>query len=143
MKIYLKIIFLILYILNSTSCAEKITYSGALLNLENDIYTLNTKKELVNYLGNPNYIDPIEKKYFYYSEKKIEKNFYNSKLIYRKLFVFSFNSNDTIKLINEYDINNENQIKLVKDQTDINIIEQGILEKVFGGVGKAVTPTTQ
>ena len=46
-----------------------------MFNLNENIYNLNTKKETISYLGYPNYIDPIEKKYFYYSEKKISKNF--------------------------------------------------------------------
>ena len=58
------------------------------------------------------------------------------------MLVFTFNQDDTVKLINEYDINEQNKIKLVKDQTESNIIQQGLLEKIFGGVGKSTTPTT-
>ena len=124
-----------------TSCTEKISYSGKMFNLNENIYNLNTKKETISYLGYPNYIDPIEKKYFYYSEKKISKNFFNNKIIDRKLIVIHFNSNDTIKSIDEYDLGSQNQIKLVEDQTTSEIFKQGLLEKVFGGIGKEpITP---
>ena len=124
-----------------TSCTEKISYSGKMFNLNENIYNLNTKKETISYLGYPNYIDPIEKKYFYYSEKKISKNFFNNKIIDRKLIVVHFNSNDTIKSIDEYDLGSQNQIKLVEDQTTSEIFKQGLLEKVFGGIGKEpITP---
>ena len=141
MKINLTIIILIISTLILTSCTEKISYSGKMFNLNENIYNLNTKKETISYLGFPNYIDPIEKKYFYYSEKKISKNFFNNKIIDRKLIVIHFNSNDTIKSIDEYDLGSQNQIKLVEDQTTSEIFKQGLLEKVFGGIGKEpITP---
>ena len=132
----IKIIILIISTLFLTNCTEKISYSGKIFEFNKDIYNLNTKIETINYLGYPNYIDPIEKKYIYYSEKKITKNFFDSEIVDRKLIVFHFNSNDTIKLIDEYNLNNQMQIKLIEDQTISNVIEQGLLEKIFGGVGK-------
>ena len=135
-------IILIISTLIFTGCSENISYSGKILKLNsNDIYNFNTKKEILNNLGYPNYIDPIEKKYFYYSEKKISKNFFKNKIVDRTLIVFHFNSNDTIKLIDKYDLNNQNQIKFIEDKTFDVIIKQGILEKVFGGVGAETTPT--
>ena len=133
MKTNLKIIVLIISILTFTSCTEKISYIGKIYNLNENIYNMNTKKETINYLGYPSYIDPIEKKYFYYSEKKISKNFFNNKIIYRKLIVVHFNSNDTIKSINEYDLDSQNQIKIVKNQTSSGIIKRGILESLPHG----------
>ena len=143
MKTNFKIIILILLTLTFTGCAEKITYSGKMFNLNDDIFNFNTKNEIIDNLGQPNYIDPIEKKYFYYSEKKISKNFFNSNIVDRKLIVFHFNSNDTIKLIDEYSLDDQNQIILVEDQTSNEIIEQGLLEKIFGGVGTSTLPTNQ
>ena len=142
MKINFKITILILFVFTFIGCAEKISYSGKVWDLKDNIYNFKTKKQIINYFGFPNYIDPIEKKFFYYSQKRISKNFFNNKTIYRKLLVFTFNQDDTVKLINEYDINEQNKIKLVKDQTESNIIKQGLLEKIFGGVGKSTTPTT-
>ena len=141
MKINLKIIILILFVFTFTGCAEKISHSGKVWDLKENIYDFKTKEEIIAYFGFPNYIDPIEKKFFYYSQKRISKNFFNNKTIYSKLLVFTFHLDDTIKLINEYDINEQNKIKPVKDQTESNIIQQGFLEKIFGGVGKGATPT--
>ena len=141
-KINLKIIVLILFILSLSSCAEKISHSGKIWNTKDNIYNFKTKKEIISYFGYPNYIDPIEKKYFYYSQKRISKNFFNNKTIYKKLLIFTFNPDDTIKLINEYDINEKNKTKIIKDQTESNVIQKGLLEKIFGGVGKGATPTT-
>ena len=142
MKINLKIIILILFVLAFTSCTEKISHSGKIWNLKDNIYNFQTKNEIIAYFGSPNYIDPIEKKFFYYSQKRISKNFFNNKTIYRKLLVVTFNLDETVKLINEYDINEQNKIKIVKDQTQSDVIQKGLLEKIFGGVGKAATPST-
>ena len=119
-----------------TNCAEKTSYTGKIFTKNADIYKLTTKDEIITNLGFPNYIDPIEKKYIYYSEKKISKNFYNNKTIERILIVFHFNSDNTIKIIDEYNLDNQKDIKLVEDQTSSEIVKQGLLERVFGGVGK-------
>ena len=51
------------------SCKEKILYSGKILNEENfDFSKLKSKEEVIDKLGVPNFIDPIEKKYYYFSE---------------------------------------------------------------------------
>ena len=50
------------------------------------------------------------------------------------MIVFSFNKNNTIKYVNEYNVDKEKKIKIIDEQTPNTIIKQGILEKVFGGV---------
>jgi len=125
------------------SCSDKTSYSGKVFNSNEDVLNLNNKKEVINNLGYPSYIDPIEKKYFYYSEKRNTKNFFDNKLVNRKLIVFHFNSNDTVKLIDEYNLDDQNKIILVEDQTSNEIIEQGLLEKIFGGVGASTLPANQ
>ena len=82
-------------------------------------------------------IDPIESKYFYYSEKKIYKNFFNKKIDDRKLLVFGFNSEEKIKSIDLYNLEDEKDIAIVKEKTKNNLIERGLIEKMFGGVGKS------
>ena len=92
---------------------------------------------MINELGNPSYIDPIESKYFYYSEKKIYKNFFDKKTISRILLVFEFNLEEKIKSIDVYNLEDEKDIAIVKEKTKNNLIERGLIEKIFGGVGKS------
>ena len=94
-------------------------------------------------LGIPNFIDPIEKKYYYYSEKKYVKNFFKQKISNRIMVVFVFNENETIKFVSQYDLNDEQDVKNIKDSTPNKLIERGLIEKLFGGVGNAVPSTTQ
>ena len=120
------------------SCTEQTIYSGKIIDQANIDYSIiNNKNQLINELGKPSYIDPIENKYFYYSEKKIYKNFFDKKTISRILLVFEFNLDEKIKSIDVYNLEDENVIAIVKEKTQNNVIERGLIEKIFGGVGKA------
>ena len=56
------------------SCTEpKLIYSGKIINQKNlDNLGIAKKTELIQYWGQPSFIDPVENKFFYYSEKIIE-----------------------------------------------------------------------
>ena len=96
----------------SSSCNEKTVYTGKIFNKENLVFTeLINKDEVINKLGKPNFIDPIEKKYYYFSERKNITNFFKQKTNNRTMIVFVFNKNETIKLISQYDLNDEQDIK--------------------------------
>ena len=136
----LKISILILSFLIVSNCTENISYSGKIINFNEDINEYKTKYDVISNLGEPNYIDPIEEKYFYYSEKKISKNFYQSKILSNNLLIFSFNDDDTINDIQKYNLEDRKEVKIVKERTSDLYVKEGLLEKVFGGVG-AVTPT--
>ena len=75
MKIYLKIVAFIFFTSLFLGCAERITYSGKIYDLSENINNFKIKEDVLKFMGYPNYIDPIEKKYFYYSDKQISKNF--------------------------------------------------------------------
>ena len=144
MYILLRSLLILIIIILCSNCNEKISYSGKVLNEENiDFAKLKNKEELINKLGSPNFIDPIEKKYYYFSEKKNIKNFFEQKISNRIVIVFSFNENETIKLISQYDLNDEKDIKNIKEKTPNELIKRGLLQKIFGGVGKAVPSTSQ
>ena len=57
---------------------------------------LKDKEEVLKDLGEPNFIDFIDHKYFYFSEKKITKNFFDKKIIARNIVVFNFNESNKI-----------------------------------------------
>jgi len=126
------------------SCSEKISYSGKIINYDSFNYTILTNKnEVLNKIGQPNFIDPIEKKYFYFSEKKNEKNFFEKKIENRIMLVFEFDENDTVKSITKFDLNDKKSINYIKDTTSHELIKRGLIEKIFGGVGSSVPSTTE
>ena len=140
---FISILLTIFSIFIFNGCTEKISISGKIMNNDSAIYNnIKTKEELISELGSPSYIDPVENKYYYYSEKTKTINFFNTELEERKLIVYSFNDDTNIKSVNEYNLENENEVKLIEERTKSNLIKQGLIEKIFGGVGSAV-PTTE
>ena len=132
---FLKIIVMVMLSQYIFGCVEKTTYSGKIItNDDLDLNILN-KNELINKFGQPSYIDNLSNKYFYFTEKKKETNFYNKKIEYSYLFVFEINDND--KIINSESINllKEQNHKYRRTQTSNNIIKRGLLETIFGGIG--------
>ena len=139
-----KTIFYICIFFILANCSNKTTYSGKILNNEelNEINFTN-KEKLISKLGNPSYIDPIENKFFYFSEKSQKKSMFKKEIKYSYVFVFKLNENEEIietKVFNTKDIDN---IKFSDDKTSNQIVKRGLLEKIFGGVGtQKELPTT-
>ena len=59
------------------------------------------------------------------------------------MVVFIFNENETIKLLSQYDLNDEQDVKNIKESTPNELIKRGLLKKIFGGVGNSVPTTSQ
>ena len=139
-----KTIFYICIFFILANCSNKTTYSGKILNNEelNDINFTN-KEKLISTLGNPSYIDPIENKFFYFSEKNQKKSIFKKEIKYSYVFVFKLNENEEIietKVFNTKDIDT---IKFSDDKTSNQVVKRGLLEKIFGGVGtQQELPTT-
>jgi len=52
------------------------------------------------------------------------------------VIVFNFKKNGNVESFKQYDLNQEQQITFIKDKTKNDLIERGLIEKIFGGVGK-------
>ncbi len=132
---FLKIIIIVILSQYIFGCVEKTTYSGKIItNQDLDLKILN-KNELFNKFGQPSYVDNLSNKYFYFTEKKTEKNFYNNKIEYSYLFVFEINDNDKIVKSETINLLKDKKHKYRKIQTSNNIIKRGLLETIFGGIG--------
>lgn len=124
-------------------CAEKTTYSGKIINEESlSNIKIKNKNELLNKFGEPSYIDDIQNKYFYFTEKNKKKNFFNKHIEYSYLFVFELDTNENIVKSELIDLI-KNDLNTYKDiETPNNIIKRGLIEKVFGGVGPNQLPNS-
>ena len=132
---FLKIIIIVILSQYIFGCVEKTTYSGKIIsNNDLDLKILN-KNELINKFGQPSYVDNLSNKFFYFTEKRKETNFYNKKIEYSYLFVFEFNDKDKIVNSESFDLLKEKNHKYRKIQTSNNIINRGLLETIFGGIG--------
>ena len=127
------IISILFFLLN---CSNETIYSGKILNQDNlEDLNFENKKNLILKMGYPSFIDPIENKFFYYSEKKSKKSAFNNKINYSYIFVFKFDNDDLIVQSNVYDLKNKRDIKLIEDETKNEIVKRGLIESIFGGVG--------
>ena len=126
------------------SCSEpKLIYSGKIIS-QNDLNNLKiyNKDDLLENFGQPSFIDPIENKYFYYSEKTKENNFFSKKKEYSYIFVFEFDQNDNVVEKKVLNLNELQKTKINNIRTTNQIIERGLIEKIFGGVGTQKVPNT-
>ncbi len=139
-----KIIIYICIFFILANCSNKITYSGKIINQE-DLNSLNfqNKEKLISILGQPSYVDPIENKFFYFSEKSEKKSIFKKKVKYSYVFVFILDDNDKIINSNVFNTKDIKSIKFSNDKTSNEIVKRGLLEKIFGGVGtQQELPTT-
>ena len=133
---YLKVIIFILMLFIILSCVETKSYSGKLIDENFKYDSLLNKTQVTSKLGQPNFIDPIENKYYYYFEKRINKNIFDSRIEKRTMIAFNFEDNENVQSFNQYNLNQEQQINIIKDKTKNNLIDRGLIEKIFGGIGK-------
>ena len=133
---YLKIIIFIPILVITLSCVETKSYSGKLIDENFKYDSLLNKTQVTSKLGQPNFIDPIENKYYYYFEKKINKNIFDSRIEKRTMIVFNFEENENVQSFNQYNLNQEQQINFIKDKTKNNLIDRGLIENIFGGIGR-------
>ena len=126
------------------SCSQpNLTYSGKIIDQKNlNNLNISNKNYLVKNFGQPSFIDPIENKYFYYSEKTKENNFFSKKKEYSYIFVFKFDQNDDVVEKKVLNLNELQKIKISNIRTTNQIIERGLIEKIFGGVGTQKVPNT-
>ena len=88
----------------------------------------------------PSYNDQINNKYFYYTEKKTIKNFYDQETQYSLLFVFQLDKNNKIINTQSFNLDKIENNKFQKKQTPNNVIERGFIESIFGGIGPSPLP---
>ena len=140
----IKILTYIFTFLILANCSNKTTYSGKILsNQELEEINFTNKERLINKLGNPSYIDPIENKFFYFSEKSEKKSIFNKDVKYSFIFVFKIDENDKVINSQVFNIKDIKDVKLSKDKIKNEVVKRGLLEKIFGGVGtKQELPTT-
>ena len=90
MYINLKLIVFVFIFFINFGCAEKISYSGKIIDKNININSFSNKKELIEKLGSPSFIDPLENKYYYFTEKTLTKNFFDKKILEKIIYIFKF-----------------------------------------------------
>ena len=134
---------LIFFLLLIISCSEKITYTGLIINENINYSEINNKNDLLKLLGQPNYIDPIENNFYYFSEKNISKNNLTKNTIDRLILVYYFDDKDNIINTKKLNLDDEKNINISENRIKNDLIQKGLIEKIFGGVSAQPSiPTT-
>ena len=134
---------LIFFLLLIISCSEKITYTGLIIDENINYSEINNKNDLLNLLGQPNYIDPIEKNFYYFSEKNISKNSLTKKTVDRLILVYYFDDENNIINAKKLNLDDEKNIDISENRIKNDLIKKGLIEKIFGGVSaNPSVPTT-
>ena len=134
---------LIFFLLLIISCSEKITYTGLIIDENINYSEINNKNDLLNLLGQPNYIDPIEKNFYYFSEKNISKNSLTKKTVDRLILVYYFDDKNNIINTKKLNLDDEKTINISENRIKNDLIKKGLIEKIFGGVSAQPSiPTT-
>ena len=139
-----KIIIYICVFFILANCSNKTTYSGKIIN-QDELQDINfeNKNKLISKLGYPSYIDPIENKFFYFSEISEKKSILKRKIKYSYVFVFKIDEYDQIVETKVFNMKDIKKISFSEDKTSNEIVKRGLLEKIFGGVGtQQELPTT-
>ena len=134
---------LIFFLLLVISCSEKITYTGLIIDEKINYLEINNKNDLLKLLGQPNYIDPIENNFYYFSEKNISKNNLTKNTIDRLILVYYFDDKDNIINTKKLNLDDEKNINISENRIKNDLIQKGLIEKIFGGVSAQPSiPTT-
>ena len=133
-------LLLIILIFFCFSCSSNVHKVGVINNDKFNSSFENLKKnEVIETLGTPSSTDPIDNSLIYFSEVRKEKNIFNKKIISRNVYILKFDENNYFSKIEFYSYDNENKLKISKKTTDTDIIKTGVLERIFGGVGRQQT----
>ena len=134
---------LIFFLLLIISCTEKITYTGLIIDENVKYFEINNKDDLLKSLGQPNYIDPIENNFYYFSEKNISKHRLTKKTVDRLILVYYFDDENNIINTKKLNLDDEKTINISEDRIKNDLIKKGLIEKIFGGVSAQPSiPTT-
>ena len=134
------LIFLLLIII---SCTEKVTYTGLIIDEKINNLEVNNKNDLLELLGRPNYIDPIENNFYYFNEKNISKNNLTKKTVDRLILIYYFDDENNIINTKKLNLDDEKIINISENRIKNDLIKKGLIEKIFGGVSAQPSiPTT-
>ena len=134
---------LVFFLLLIISCTEKITYTGLIIDEKINYSEINNKNDLLKLLGQPNYIDPMENNFYYFSEKNISKNSLTKKTVDRLILVYYFDDENNIINTKRLNLDDEKAVDISENRIKNDLIKKGLIEKIFGGVSAQPSiPTT-
>jgi outer membrane protein assembly factor BamE (lipoprotein component of BamABCDE complex) len=136
----MKGITIIFSIILLTSCSqiEKRGYSFELSDYKNLKEGINSKKDTLDAMGYPSLADnfPDNELWIYYSEDIRKLLFFKPEIVDRQIITISFDKDQTIKKISNYNLTNQNQIIINPNYTKVESTKLSWWKQIFGNIGQ-------
>jgi outer membrane protein assembly factor BamE (lipoprotein component of BamABCDE complex) len=112
---------LLILILSSCNPIEKRGYAFELSDYEMLNEEINDKNDVLNFMGYPSLVSEIknEELWVYYSEDVRNFLFFHPKILERKIMTISFDAQNVIDKIGNYDLEDQSNIKFNKKYTKV------------------------
>jgi outer membrane protein assembly factor BamE (lipoprotein component of BamABCDE complex) len=137
---YLNLLLYISTILHFTSCSqiEKKGYSFELSEYQNLQEKINSKKDTLNFMGQPSFISETDQKEFwvYYSEDIKKFLFFKPEAIDRKIVTITFNNKNIVENIKTFDLKDQNLININPNYTEVASQKKSWWSQIFGNIGQ-------
>jgi outer membrane protein assembly factor BamE (lipoprotein component of BamABCDE complex) len=100
---------------------------------------VDTRETVRARLGNPSTTGVFEDTWYYISATREDFAYFRPKITARRIIAVDFDETGRVSNVDEYDVEDGNQIRLVGRETPTRGREVSLLEQVFGSIG-AVNP---
>ncbi len=136
----MKVIAILLSILFVTSCSqiEKRGYSFELSDYKLLKEGINNKNHTLDAMGYPSLISDSGngELWIYYSEDVEKFLFFKPKTLDRQIIAISFNNQEIINKISNYDLKDQNPIKINPNYTEVESSKLPWWKQIFGNIGQ-------
>ncbi len=138
----MKKFFCIIFIVLSTSCISNYEKRGYAFELSD--YNLlqegvTSKEGVLKLMGSPTIISDLssDESWIYYSEEVKKILFFLPKVVERKVVVIKFDDLESVRNIDEYDLDNEeSKMKFVQEYTEVKSHNIGFFKSIFSNIGQ-------
>lgn len=125
-------------LLASCTQIDKKGYSFELSDYKTLKKTINNQVDVLNAMGYPILTEYLGKEeiWIYYSEDIERLFFFKPKILNRQITTISFSENHRIKTIKNYDLADQNSLKLNSNYTKVDNQQPKWWKQIFGNIGK-------
>ncbi len=128
--------------LAATACAPVVRTHGyvatdeALQPIEANV---DTKETIEGRMGTPSTTSVFENTWYYISSTREEFAYFKPLVTQRRITAIHFNDDDIVSEVEEYDVTDGNEVRLVGRQTPTRGRQLSLLEQIFGSVSAVGT----
>jgi outer membrane protein assembly factor BamE (lipoprotein component of BamABCDE complex) len=125
-----------------TSCIiqnEKRGYSFELSDYQLTKEGVSNQEMIIKMMGSPTFVSEgsdNKELWVYFSEDVRKLLFFKPKILDRKIMTISFDDSGTASKINNYSLNDENNVKFASEFTEVQSNKKSFWSQIFGNIGQ-------